>query len=266
MDMTRILVRAAAALALCALAGCIVIGDEDEPIEMLVSPAPEPSPQPDAVVVLPGMGADAKAMRERGVDAAVHRAWPRADVLLTSATLAYYVHRVVVPRLESDVLAPARRRYRRIWLAGASVGGMGAMQYEMEHPGAVTGLVFLAPWLGNDDLIEEIRRAGLTHWDPGPKPDVIHGDNYQREMWRVIKGWSTNPAQARRVWLVCGTEDRLITTARLLATALPPSHYLEVEGAAHTWDAFLNSAAQIMARIREENEGTTSAKARAQKS
>jgi len=93
-------------------------------------------------------------------------------VLLTSATFAYYRDGKLVPRLHEEIVEPALRGgYRRIWLAGASLGGMGALLYEREYPGELTGLVLFAPFLGGKELLDEIRAAGGPRkWDPGPLP------------------------------------------------------------------------------------------------
>src|SRR3546814_2428360 len=89
-------------------------------------------------------------MQKHDIAAAVHQRWAEADVLLTSATFAYYKERNIVERLQQDIIAPARAQgYQHIWLAGASIGGMGVLFYEHEHPGELDGLVLLAPWLGD---------------------------------------------------------------------------------------------------------------------
>lgn len=205
------------------------------------------------VIVLPGAGTDARALRAHHIDDSIHRAWPQADVLLTDATLGYYKNRAIVQRLQDDVIEPVLSEgYGQIWLAGASIGGLGAMLYERAHPDAVTGLVLLSPWLGTDKFMDEIRKAGgLRNWDPGPQPVELTGDNYEREIWRVAKGWLEDPAKAERIWLVCGKQDRFIEVSRLLAQALPPSHYLEVEGA-HNWETWLASTELVIAQIRTQ--------------
>ena len=233
-----------------ALGGCFTFGDADEPITAELIPAVQSGPATDVVIVLPGIGADAKKMEDHGVAEAIHRSWPQADILLTNATFAYYVHNVVVPKLHSDVIEPARKQYKRVWLAGASVGGMGALLYERSFPKEMDGIVLFAPWLGDSDLQDEIRKAGgVEKWDAGPVPEKVDGDNYQREMWRVVQEWSRDPNDARRVWMVCGKDDRLLEADRLLATAIPASHYVEVEGG-HTWEAWLTAAELLIAKIR----------------
>ena len=117
-------------------AACASFGDSRAPIATELLPAPRPSPLRTLVIVLPGRNDGGRGENERGMAKAIHEAWPGADVLLASATYVYYRDGKVVERLHEDVVEPALRAgYRRVWLAGASMGGMGAMLYERAHPG-----------------------------------------------------------------------------------------------------------------------------------
>jgi pimeloyl-ACP methyl ester carboxylesterase len=175
-------------------------------------------------------------------------------VVLTSATWAYYRDGRVVSRLREEIVGPALEKgYRRIWLAGASMGGMGALLYEREYPGEVTGIALFAPFLGSDQLLDEISAAGGPRtWDPGPLPAEMNGDNFQRQVWKMVKGWAEQPELTRRVWLACGTGDRLITGARMLAQGLPKAQSLELPGG-HTWGTWLRAAKEVFSRIRVQS-------------
>jgi len=202
------------------------------------------------VIVLPGRGDDLDDLTASGIAVAVQRAWPQADVLLAGATLSYYVDGKVAARLHDQVLAPARARgYRRIWLAGASMGGMGALLYERSYPRDVTGLVLMAPYMGEPGLIREVAAAGgPARWAPGPAPAAVDSGNYQRELWRMVKSWGTSPVEAERIWLACGKYDRFIQAATLVASQLPPGHFILVPGD-HDWPSWDAGAEQAFARI-----------------
>jgi len=233
------------------LAGCVVIGDSRVPIGTIEVAAPRPSAERTLVIVLPGFGVDAAEMLDRGIAGAIQEAWPEADVVLTSATFAYYRDGRLLARLQDEVVGPALKTgYRRIWLAGASMGGMGALLYEREHSGALAGIVLFAPFLGSKELLHEIRAAGgLRRWDPGALSAEINGENYQRQVWMMVKDWVDRPALAHRVWLVSGTSDRMIDDVRLLAQELPGANSLELPGG-HTWDTWRRGAKEMFARIR----------------
>jgi len=246
--MKRILV----ALAVLNLASCFSIGDSARPIVTETVAATRAAGDRTLVIVLPGFGADAQEMKDRGVAQAIHDVWPEADVMLASATFAYYRDGKLVPRLHDEVIEPAvRAGYKRIWLAGASLGGMGALLYEQQYPGVLTGVVLFAPFLGDSGLLREIRDAGGAQgWDPGPLPAEVNSANYQRQVWKMVKDWSARPELASRVWLACGNEDRLLAGAKLLATSLPQDHYVELEGG-HTWNTWLVGGRTVFGKIRD---------------
>src|SRR5262249_18461408 len=111
--MKRILI----GLAFLALAGCIAIGDPTVPIPAQTFNARRAAGERTMILVLPGFGADAKDMAARGVPKTIQDVWPEADVVLTSATIAYYRGSLVVDRLHDEIVVPAKRAgYQRVWL------------------------------------------------------------------------------------------------------------------------------------------------------
>ena len=233
------------------VSSCVTIGDSKLPLASEKLVALQPSAGRTLIIMLPGFGADAKEMRERGIARAIQEAWPEADLLLTSATFAYYRDGKLVARLHEDVVEPAvRAGYRRIWLAGASMGGMGALLYQREHAGTVSGVVLFAPFLGDDKLLDEIRQAGgVRKWDPGALSPTIDEKNYQRHVWKMVQGWTEHPDAAPQVWLATGRDDFLLDASRLLATALPQDRFIEMPGS-HTWKSWIQIGKAVFSRIR----------------
>src|SRR5260221_14236038 len=135
------------------LAGCFTIGNSKVPIGTLSLPALRLAAKRTLVIVLPGFGTDAEDMKDQGVARAIHESWPETDVLLTSATFAYYRDGRLVPRLHEEIVEPALRGGpRRIWLAGAPLGGMGPLLDQADHPGELPGLVLVAAFLRNNQM------------------------------------------------------------------------------------------------------------------
>lgn len=235
-----------ACLCLCA---CLGPGRTETQIPTARIAAPDPSGGRVLVVVLPGRGDDLDGLRRSGIAEAIQRAWPQAEVELAAVTMAYYFEGRMPQRLHAEVIEPARRRgYAGIWLAGASMGGMGTLLYERQYPGQLDGLVLLAPYLGDRRLIREIGASGLADWQPGPRPAAIDAGTYQREVWRDIQAWPGS-GRSSRVWLAYGEDDRLARAMPALAPALVADQVL-VRPGGHAWVVWSPAAGEVFARIR----------------
>jgi pimeloyl-ACP methyl ester carboxylesterase len=149
-----------------------------------------------------------------------------------NATLGYYAKGTVWDRLAKDVIQPSiARGYSQVWLAGISIGGLGAFLYARQHPEGITGLVGMAPFLGEAPMIHAIEAAGgLSRWQPPPREERITEDNYQPQVWRWLKEVTGQPARGPALYLGFGGADRLAPAARLLAAELPPAHVFETGG------------------------------------
>lgn len=244
---------AALLAALCLLlAGCLPGTRPDQPIPTLRLPAPAGS-QATAkrlVVVLPGRADDLASLRRSGVAAAIQRAWPDADVVFAELRLGDYRHGDAPERLHRDVMLPAQREgYREIWLAGASLGGMGTLMYDRLHPGQTTGLILLAPYLGEGAVPDAVADAGgLSRWTPPDTAGMPDRDAWPYDLWRHLRAISDDPAAARRVWLAYGRDDRLRREIALFAPALPPEHVLVRDGG-HRWEVWTPAIEALLRRI-----------------
>jgi pimeloyl-ACP methyl ester carboxylesterase len=233
--------------------GCGNMGDRRADIPVQLREATQASAQAPLVVVLPGRSDNIEVMSQYGIAEAIQRNWPAAQVLLTSATLAYYLDGALERRLHQEIILPARNRgVTEIWLVGASLGGMGALLYERAHPGEVQGIVLLAPYLGQPKLLKEIAQAGgINTWDPGIEPQPMSADTYQRELWRYLKSLSARPELAARIWIAYGDQDRLRKAIPVIAPLLPANHVLERQGA-HKWSVWTPAAEEIFQRVAKD--------------
>jgi hypothetical protein len=249
-NLMRLPLAAAALALLLTLTGCLPTSDPGKAIPTLLIPAKQPAQR--LVVVLPGRADDLDALRRSGMPEAIQTEWPDADVLLAEVTLGYYMQGRAPERLHTEVVAPARERggYREIWLAGASMGGMGVVMYDRAYPGEMDGLVLLAPYLGDDEQLRKISDAGgVAQWDAG-SVQAVGPDNWQHELWRQIQRWSRNPDEASRVWLAYGDRDRLRKAMPLLTPALKQNQILVREGG-HTWTVWSPAMGEV---LRDANE------------
>ncbi len=252
---SRFTIIVAALAALLSLGGCLPTRDAGEPIATQLIAAQQPGQR--LVVVLPGRADGLEALRRSGMAEAIQGAWPDADVLLAEVTLGDYMRGDAPERLHAEVVVPARERgrYREVWLAGASMGGMGTLMYDRLYPGEMDGLVLLAPYLGDAGLVKEIANAGgVAQWDAGPA-QAADTDGWQRELWRHIQRVSRDPAQAGRIWLAYGDRDRLRKAFPQLIPALPQDQVLVSEGG-HTWTVWSPAMGEVLRKVDAKRGGS----------
>jgi len=186
----------------------------------------------ELVVLLPGRWSTPEEFADEGFLALVRERHPRARIVMPDLHLGYYRDRSAIERLRQDLVLPARREgMERLTLVGISLGGLGALLYDLEHPGEADRLVLLSPFAGEAEVIDEISRAGgVSRWQPGE----VAGDDFSRRLWIGLKrqwGGGRRPS----VWLGCGRQDRLAPASRRIAEDfLPPGGMVWRDGG-HDW-------------------------------
>ena len=182
---------------------------------------------PGLLVMVPGAYFQPGDFAAHGFPTALERHGCPFDVVVADLPTDAYLAGAASQWLRANIIAPALARgYRRLWLLGISLGGMGALLYAQEHPQEVEGLILLAPFLGTRGLIAEVETAGgLASWEPG----AITPRDLERRLMAQLK-----TAVPPRLYLGYGTADRYAPASRLLAAKLPPEHVIAKEGG-HDW-------------------------------
>jgi pimeloyl-ACP methyl ester carboxylesterase len=208
----------------------------------ILYPAPKPIPSirytagqkaQTLLVLLPGRSDTAADFEKEGFLQIARKSGVPVDLAAVDARFGYYISETLGRRLEEDVIAPARSHgTTSFWLSGVSMGGLGALIYAEQHPSTVDGVLAIAPFLGDDDVITEIEQAGgLTKWKSIGKAKA--GD-YQRELWLWLGRCLPRAPGCPRIYLGFGQSDRFVRAHRLLAAELPSDQVVQVAGG-HEW-------------------------------
>jgi len=194
------------------------------------------------IVLMPGFGDRPAAFADNGFVAALARRAHAFDIYAADAHFGYYRKRSLLERLEHDVIGPLRARgYREIWLAGASLGGFGAVAYARSHPEGVRGVMLFAPYLGPKEVVQEVAAVGLCKYQKTPGKELNEA-NFARANFVWLKQQACIDHRVS-LWLAVGSEDRLRRPDSVLGSALDPSHVLVLPGG-HGWKVWTPAVEQ----------------------
>lgn len=201
-----------------------------EPIKTLVSGSPSGD---ELIVFLPGRWSLTKEFLREGFFEIARSKWPDAKFIVPDLHIGYYKNDTATRRLHEDVILPAKQSgVKSIRLVGISMGGLGALLYNLHYPGEISEIYLLSPFLGEDEAISEITAAGsLAKWNPGD----IASEDFSRRLWVGLRGeWMEKNARPT-IHLGCGTGDRLAPSSKLLAREFLTADDQTWTPGAHDW-------------------------------
>lgn len=190
----------------------------------------------ELVVFLPGRWSRVEEFEREGFFKIAAERWPEARLVAADLHLGYYKNRSMAERLHEDVIRPARAAgVRRVRVVGISMGGLGALIYDAEHPGGADELILLSPFLGEEEALREIERAGgVRGWRPGP----VGERDFSRKLWLSLRHRWIDQGRRPPVLLGCGNGDRLAASNRMFARDfLKPGEVSWREGG-HDWETW----------------------------
>jgi pimeloyl-ACP methyl ester carboxylesterase len=201
-------------------------------------------------VFLPGRRDRGSDFFRRGLIALAQERVPGVDCVAVDATIGYYLDGSIADRLHCEIVGPARTLgYGEIWLVSVSMGGLGAFFHERAYPAQVTGLILLAPFVGDDrKLLAEIDAAGgAVAWASSQlvaaaKPKRAE---FQRELWCFLGRLKTD--QDLQVWMAYGEGDRLLPGIECLRPLIPGERVVRLPGG-HTWEVWIQGFTEILSK------------------
>lgn len=185
-----------------------------------------------ALVMLPGVGMNARDFAVRGFVEAMRKRELAVDAVMVDAGAGDYMSPTFGERLGAEVVdALLVEGYQRVWLAGISLGGYGAMRLLQERTEGIDGMLLLAPFLSTRGTIARIMHAGgLDGWSPLP----AEREGVDEALLCWLKDHLAAGDLPIEIYLGWGEADRYADASRLLAARLPSDRIFRACGD-HDW-------------------------------
>jgi pimeloyl-ACP methyl ester carboxylesterase len=218
------------------VSSCVFFLPAKKPMSSESHASSAPDQAEHLVLFLPGLGDRPRHIVRSGFIDEMKLA-PQFDSIVADAHFGYYRDFHVVERLHEDVIGPIRDRYDELWIVGVSMGGYGATAYAERYPAEVTGIVLIAPYLGQRKIIESVEEAGgLDAWQGDRFRAKSTRSQHGVRIWKWFQQRSEHPDEPI-VYLTSGESDAHMRMLELIRPALPPDRVRTVAGG-HDWDAW----------------------------
>ncbi|RMA77611.1 hypothetical protein DFR27_2430 [Umboniibacter marinipuniceus] len=202
---------------------CTFIAPAKAPIDTVVYSDPDESDT--LIVMLPGAAQWVEEYEERGLVRLIEDCNAEISVIGAQAYFGYYRTKTIVTRLREDIILPAIADGKtNIWLLGTSMGGVGTLLYRAKYPAEISGIMAMAPYVGDEDELTEYLNA-----------EADAGDNKMAIIWRDLERSAANHPS---IVLGYGSEDGLGFGIRWLASMLP-SQQVHQRSGGHDWETWM---------------------------
>jgi pimeloyl-ACP methyl ester carboxylesterase len=206
------------------------------------TPAPVPTVSTGAsageelVLFLPGRWSTVGEFGREGFFKIAAERWPAARLVAADLHLGYYKSRSSAKRVHEDIIAPARQGgVKTVRVVGVSMGGLGALIHDLEYPEDIDEIYLLSPFVGEEEVIEEIAAAGgVRKWQAEPESER----DFSRKLWRGLERKWLEQGRRPAVKLACGTEDRLGGSNRRFAADFLKEDEVLWRPGDHDWPAW----------------------------
>jgi pimeloyl-ACP methyl ester carboxylesterase len=197
------------------------------------------------LVLLPGAYMRAQDFVAHGFIGAVRRTGQPVDIAAADTGMECYLDGSIVERLHAELIMPALSAgTRRIWLAGISLGGLGALLYSQAYPDLVEGLLLMSPFIGTRGTVAEVLKVGgFRDWQPpagGATTD-------EQRLLQWLKSYPARASAWPHIYLGYGSDDRFAASYRLLAELLPVEDVVAASGG-HDWETWQVLWAQLLSK------------------
>lgn len=254
----RAALAALACVAVCAPGCAYLLRSPDRPIRAIhYSWSHGRASAPCLLVLLPGFLDEPEEFERHGLVEDLHELAPSCDLVAVETHLYDYQDESIIERVHEDVVLVARERgYRQIWIAGVSMGALGAILTARAHPEDVDGLILVSPFLGTGGFADTLEREVAAHGDlaswarstddrPVRIARVLHDP---RPVWRWLAGYRIAPDTMPPLYIAYGRDDRFAGAQRLLAEVVSPERVFVIDGH-HDWETWRRLFHEVIAVV-----------------
>lgn len=214
------------------LNACAINSDVNDPVDLVWDKS---DVKTDSLIIfLPGLFQAAELFKKERFFLLARQAGIKADMVAASIHLDHLLEGKVIERLEKDIFNYAKeKKYKNIWMAGVSLGGLNSLLFYKKYSKQICGVVVLAPYLAGKSLAEEITNAGgIRKWFSGPEKEKSSGEREileQHRLWMWIKN-QNRENKLGNIYLGIGKKDIYFEANNILADILRKENVTIVEG------------------------------------
>lgn len=218
--------------------GCYFARSPSRPLAALEVRRAETTRERCLMVMIPGFLDGPDTFLEHHFPDAVLTTDARCDMVLLDLHFRYYSQVGVADIVNEDILVPAAARgYDEIWVVGISMGGLGALLTAERYTDQIDGIILLAPFVGEENVLREIQTAGgAAAWRPPSDLETTPWTqaNYTTHLWAWLRSYHTDPDAMPPLYIGWGDADRLGTGDALLGDLVGEGHVFTIPGR-HAW-------------------------------
>jgi len=184
------------------------------------------------LVLLPGAYMTADDFVTHDFIGAVRRQSCPVDIVAVETGMDSYLDNDIVERLYDEIIAPAAAAgTKAIWLAGISLGALGALLCARRHAGVIAGLLLVSPFIGSRGIVAQVEQAGgIRRW----KPKADETPTIEEGLLCWLQSYDPSGRDWPDIHLAYGRDDRFAAAHRLIADLLPSGRVIVGEGG-HDW-------------------------------
>lgn len=213
------------------ISSCTLFVDVNKPLHLLWDKTGKKTE--NLIIFIPGLYDSQNKFKKELFFKSARDAGIKADLVSVNINVVHLAEKMLSERINKDVLDYVKNDgYKNIWLVGVSIGGMSSLVYLKNHEKDICGVVILAPYLGDEDMANEMKLAGgVKNWVPivGKLKDSVDEELESLWLWLAKKNHLSN------VYLGYGKQDDITVGSLTLKTLLEKKNVIAIDGE-HDWE------------------------------